>query len=419
MEACPASAIKHERELTIVERRDALRNEEFFRDTPVVSLRPTRRDAGRRALIHRNGRWSIAIVGSGPAALYTLREILQRSGSVRVTVFEKYAEIGGLLRRGVSRDHPRVREMIRLFDVPFNDDRVEVVYGTEVGVDISIGDLRRDFDAVVLACGASEPISVGSRDAVDAGDFYQAIDILVADNCELPDPVRFENLGPRCAVIGAGNVALDIVRYIVARRVHAVADAVTELLVLSRSDRVAFTPSAFYEIADLENVEVVVDSAGSAVDMSVPSRFLRDVAGLEAVDVTDADDIGTNTGTLRVILSFGSEVTDIEKMDRGLTRIATSSGRAFMANSVISAAGFRMKELGGIPVSDRGVVLNRQGRVISRETGEALEGLYVTGWAKRGSTGGVGDNRVCAAETVAQLATDLARKSVGARFVED
>ncbi len=111
---------------------------------------------------------------------------------------------------------------------------------------------------------------------------------------------------------------------------------------------------------------------------------------------------------LRVVLSFGNDVIDIQSTDASDVAAVTGSGRVFIANSIVAAAGFTTQAIDGIPAGDNGAVLNLRGRVVSRETGQPLERLYVVGWAKRGAVGGVGDNRTCAAETVAQLVADLA-----------
>jgi len=107
------------------------------------------------------------------------------------------------------------------------------------------------------------------------------------------------------------------------------------------------------------------------------------------------------------VVSFGQEVTDLGKTVAGGVAVTTTTGRTFLADSAIRATGFTTKQIDGIPVDERGVVPNRRGRVISIETGEPLDGLYVVGWAKRGASGGVGDNRSCATGTVTQLAADL------------
>ncbi|SEB84234.1 FAD-dependent oxidoreductase [Rhodococcus koreensis] len=410
VEACPASAIKPEWTLTLTERRDAARNAEFFEQAP--ESRPlSRRIRFEQPLGRPSDRLRIAVVGSGPAAMYTVRELLRRSTSVRITVFEQHGEIGGLLRRGVSRDHIGVRDMIRLFDVPFNDDRVTIIHNTEVGVDVSVDDLRTRFDAVVLACGASQPRRLGPTTADRGEGVYEAIDILVAENCGVSGFRPRGPLGPRSIVIGAGNVAFDVVRWMAkARDRGAAAEAVTEVVVLSRSapDRASFTPSAFYELLDLENAEVLIDRSGRRPVAAADTPLLRDLAALPAADIWAADGpTATAAGLLRVVLSFGQEVTDLGKTAAGGVAVTTTTGRTFLADSAICATGFTTKQIDGIPVDGRGLVPNRRGRVIALETGEPLDGLYVVGWAKRGASGGVGDNRSCASGTVTQLAADL------------
>ncbi|MCZ4588515.1 FAD-dependent oxidoreductase [Rhodococcus opacus] len=411
VEACPASAIKPEWTLTVTERPYAARNAEFFEQAPAKSRPRSRRIRFEQPLGKPSEMRKIAVVGSGPAAMYTIRELLRRSTSVRITIFEQHGEIGGLLRRGVSRDHVGVRDMMRLFDVPFNDDRVTILHDTEVGVDVSVEDLRTRFDAIVLACGASQPRRLGPTTADRGEGVYEAIDILVAENCEASGFRPRGPLGPRSLVIGAGNVAFDVIRWMArARDRGAAAQAVTEVVVLSRSapDRASFTPSAFYELLDLENAEVLIDQAGRRPGAGADAPLLRDISALPAADISAADGrTTTDVGRLRVVLSFGQEVTDLGKTVAGGVAVTTTTGRTFLADSAICATGFTTKPLDGIPVDERGVVPNRRGRVISLETSEPLEGLYVVGWAKRGAVGGVGDNRSCAAGTVTQLAADL------------
>ncbi|MDT2009702.1 NAD(P)-binding protein [Rhodococcus opacus] len=411
VEACPASAIKPEWTLTVTERPYAARNAEFFEHAPAEPRPRSRRIRFEQPLGRPSDRLRIAVVGSGPAAMYTVRELLRRSTSVRITVFEQHGEIGGLLRRGVSRDHVGVRDMIRLFDVPFNDDRVTIIHNTEVGVDVSVDDLRTRFDAIVFACGASQPRRLGPTTADPGPGVYEAIDILVAENCGAPGFRPRGPLGPRSIVIGAGNVAFDVIRWMAKRRDRgAAAEAVTEVVVLSRSapDRASFTPSAFYELLDLENTAVLIDRSGHPPGAGADTPLLRDISALPAADICAADGpTATAAGTLRVTLSFGQEVTDLGKTAAGGVAVTTTTGRTFLADSAICATGFTTKQIDGIPVNERGIVPNRRGRVISIETGEPLDGLYVVGWAKRGASGGVGDNRSCATGTVTQLAADL------------
>ncbi|UGT61921.1 FAD-dependent oxidoreductase [Nocardia asteroides] len=406
VEACPASAIKSEFDLTSTELPFARINEEFFRGRARAPRVPAPRDTGHRALA---APLRIAVVGAGPAALYTVREILQRSGSARITVFEKHEEIGGLLRRGVSHADSRVRDMIALFGKPFGDDRVTVLLGTEIGVDIAVDELRREFDAVVLACGATRPRTLGHDNHRRIPGFHHAIDIIAADNAGLPAPAGAGDLGPVCLVVGGGNVAMDLVRHIVTRdEVNPGGRPVEQILVLSRTDRVAFTPSVFLELALLHNVDLVRDGAGLA-PRAAPNPVVRDISELPVIDIAEPP----VRGRTRVVFSFGSEATGLEIADGRSLRVSTGAGRTFGANSVVSAAGFQVTPIRGVPLSERGTVAHRAGRVVDPVSGAVVDRLYVTGWAKRGPVGGVGDNRVCAAETVAALADDLAEVRSG------
>ncbi|MFF0815159.1 4Fe-4S binding protein [Rhodococcus sp. NPDC003318] len=406
VEACPASAIKPEYALTPTEHSYAARNREFFEQARTAP-RSRPRAVFELPLASPSDRLGVAVVGSGPAAMYTVRELLRRSTSISVTVYEQYDTIGGLLHRGVSLDHVGVREMIRLFDVPFRDDRVTIVHDTEVGVDISIDELRTRFDAVILACGASQPRRVGTT---VGRDIHQAIDILVAENSGPPDARPSVPAGPACVVIGAGNVAFDVVRWIAKNRRRTVGGPVEELVVLSRSaaEDASFTPSALHELLDLEDTEVLIDRAGRAPRGDADGALLRVLADLPSTDVQGMHARSADrAGRLRIVLSFGQEVAELERTDLGALAVTTTAGRVFHANSAICATGFTTKRIDGVPLDDRGVVPNSGGQVICDETGEPLEGLYVVGWAKRGASGGVGDNRSCAAETVELLATDL------------
>ncbi|GAB2665978.1 FAD-dependent oxidoreductase [Prescottella soli] len=409
VDACPASAIKPDHALTQAERLYATRNKEFFAQAPATP-RTRPRALVELPLASPSDRLAIAVVGSGPAAMYTVRELLRRSTSISVTVYEQHDTVGGLLHRGVSLDHVGVRDMIRLFDVPFGDDRVTIVPDTEVGMDISIDELRTRFDAVILACGASQPRQVGPTNA--GGGIHQAIDILVAENCGSPG-VHPAPAGPTCVVIGAGNVAFDVVRWVAKTRHRAsTSDRIGELVVLSRSapEDASFTPSAFFELLDLEHTEVLIDRTGRAPRPGADSSLLRELSRLPCADVRGVHARPADTtGPLRIVLSFGQEVADLAlaSTDLGAVTVTTTAGRTFSADSAICATGFTTKRIDGVPLDERGVVPNHRGQVISHETGEPVEGLYVVGWAKRGASGGVGDNRTCAAETVTQLAADL------------
>jgi ferredoxin--NADP+ reductase len=424
VEACPASAIKPEQALTVTESPYAARNREFYAQAPAPANRRPHRTTFDQPLGRPGDGLTVAVVGSGPAAMYTVRELLRRSTSIRVTVYEQYGTVGGLLHRGVSREHVGIREMIRLFDVPFHDDRVTIVANTEIGVDVSVDELRTRFDAVILACGASQPRRPGSAADLDApvgsdDGIYQAIDILVTENCEESGFRPPAPLGPTCVVVGAGNVGFDVVRWAANTRTRGPAGTrIAQVVVLSRSapDRASFTPSAFYELLELADTEILIDGAGSAPSPHADNPLLRDLARLPVADLNFAELNSADQGAasaatdarLRVLLSFEQEVTDLRRNAAGGVTVTTKAGRTFRADSAVCATGFTTKRIDGVPLDERGAIPNHRGQVISH--GEPLHNLYVVGWAKRGATGGVGDNRACASETVAQLARTVAAR---------
>ncbi|WP_336083815.1 FAD-dependent oxidoreductase [Nocardia sp. SSK8] len=395
VDACPVAAVKPEAALTEAEQVYA-RQADAYRDRPRTPARPVIPVALPSPL-------RIAVVGAGSAAMYTVREVLQRSSSVRVTVFERSAHLGGLLHTAVSPDHPGIRRMTRLFDVPFADPRVEIRFGTRVGADVSIESLRDRFDAVILAFGAAEPRAVAGSALPEV---HQAIDLLAAAHAaRRGGGSGVAVAGPTTVIVGGGNVALDVVTGLARGRIRTHAGAlVSRAVVVARApaSRPSFTFSALHELGQL------------AVDITVTNGHRLGAGPLDRLlsELAQRDHRGAG---LSVELVFGREVTALRPVDgrlRVVTARVTAQGRVpaadLSADSVVLASGFTCAPPPGVPLGPGGAVSHRAGAVVSPETGEPIAGLYVVGWAKRGGRGGVGENRRCAAQTVDTIAADLA-----------
>lgn len=154
----------------------------------------------------------VAIIGSGPAGLSAAWH-LRRQG-FQVTVLEKFEAPGGMMRYGIPGFRlPKAvldREIDRL-----REAGVELRCATEVGRDVAFADLRRDYDAVVIAAGDSAPQELELEGTGDVRDgLVYGIDFLRRYNKGL----RVE-VGRRVAVIGGGNTAIDCAR--AARRLGA------------------------------------------------------------------------------------------------------------------------------------------------------------------------------------------------------
>ncbi len=350
---------------------------------------------------------SIAIVGAGAAGLYTVRELLRRSGSVRITVFEQRGEVGGLLRTAVSRAHQAVPEMVDYLGPSLRDDRVELVRTTRIGHDISVARLRSSYDAVILACGASQPRRVDGLPP-HSDRVHQAIDLLSEHSESESDHRPADRLGSVCVIIGAGNVAMDAVRRIVERnRTATDGSRVTDIFVISRSpaSRPAFTFSSLQELRSMADIELLIDPGSD--DSAGVDEILSDLPVSRDADARSGSLTQDHDNTLRIVLCFDRTVIEFVEIDGKIMCVMADARHSLCADSVVMAVGFLPAQLDGIPLDDGLRVLNRRGRILSPQTGEPQPGLYVVGWAKRGAVGGVGENCRCAAETVEQLVADL------------
>jgi glutamate synthase (NADPH/NADH) small chain len=150
----------------------------------------------------------VAVVGSGPAGLAAAQQLARAGHSV--TVFEKSDRIGGLLRYGI----PHFKMEKHLIDRRIEQMRlegVEFVVNAHIGHSIPVADVRRDFDAIVLAGGAEQPrnLDVPGR---ELNGIHFAMDFLPQSNkvCEgdhVPDQILAT--GKRVVIIGGGDTGAD------------------------------------------------------------------------------------------------------------------------------------------------------------------------------------------------------------------
>ncbi|SHJ88272.1 FAD-dependent oxidoreductase [Paramaledivibacter caminithermalis] len=152
----------------------------------------------------------IAVIGAGPAGAQAALD-LRRKG-YKVTVFERLQVVGGMMRVGI----PEYRLPRHIIDHEYSllkDIGVEFKMGVEIGKDISFESLKNDFDAVIIAVGAHKGVVIpipghDLNGVLNAVDFLREVSL-----------TRKYDIGKKIAVIGGGNVAIDVARS--ARRVGA------------------------------------------------------------------------------------------------------------------------------------------------------------------------------------------------------
>ncbi|MFJ5118069.1 FAD-dependent oxidoreductase [Kitasatospora sp. NPDC088548] len=390
----------------------------------------------------------VAVVGSGPAGLYTAEALVQQAAYVAVDVLERLPTPYGLVRYGVAPDHPSIRSIADYLRRVLEHPRVRFLGGLRLGGEVTREMLLSCYDAVVYATGAARDRTLGVP-GEDLPGSAAAADF-VRWYCGHPDvdPAMF-GLGARAvAVIGAGNVALDVARVLarpaadfgatdVPEPVLAAlaASRVEEVHVISRRGpaQARFTTRELRELGELPGVDVTVEAARGELDGDAPAG---DAGGPAAPDrrvrgnlAVLADWAGRERrgGPRRVSVRFWRRPVEILGTGRvsalRLERtVPAEPGRAvgtgvyevLPVQLVLRSVGYRSVPLAGVPFdARRAVVPNAEGRVLDAD-GRPRPGEYVVGWLKRGPFGVIGTNRADAAQTVRALLADRAPGAVPA-----
>lgn len=183
----------------------------------------------------------VAVVGSGPAGLAAAQELNRRGHTV--TVFERSDRVGGLLRYGIPNmklDKAVIDRRIALMEA----EGIEFKTNADIGRDVKAAKLLKDYDRVVLACGASQPrdIAVPGR---DAGNIFFAVDYLTMATKGLTmdqEQARIQacTKGKHVLVIGGGDTGNDCVG--TALRLGAASVTQLEMMPQPPADRAPANP---------------------------------------------------------------------------------------------------------------------------------------------------------------------------------
>ncbi len=356
---------------------------------------------------------SVAIVGSGPSAFYTAEALAKSGADVRVDMVERLPAPFGLIRYGVAPDHESTRRVSRAFDKTARSSGLRFFGNVEVGRDVSLDELRGMYDAVVLAVGAPLDRPLGIPGSDKKGVHGSAA--FVGWYNGHPD---FRDLNPdlkvkAAAVVGIGNVALDVARLLVRSRqelsetdmpdyaVEAFAGSdVADVHLLGRRGpaEAAFTIGELREMGDLALASPVVDPAQLPASLDHLPEDDRRVQG-KLVELLRTFPGLPQDKPKRVHFRFFAAPKEVLGGDRvtGLRveRTRVEGGRAIGTGEfqdipcglVVAAIGYRSPKIAGGMFDDaKGLYPNRDGRV--------APGLYAVGWAMRGPSGVIGTNKI-------------------------
>ena len=379
----------------------------------------------------------VAIIGSGPSGFYAADALLKSDIVTRVDMLERLPTPFGLVRGGVAPDHPRIRNVIQVYERIAAHERFTFLGNVEVGYNVMVPELRRYYDAILFACGtetdrrmaiAGEELP-GSHGATQFVGWYNGH----------PDyrHLHFDLSQEVAVIVGVGNVAIDVARILCKTpdelRKTEIAQHALDVLAESRVREVyligrrgpaqaKFTTKELKELGELSGCDPVVDAAD------------LDIAPEDEADLQEA----TMLNNMKYLRQFAERAPSAAKKRlyfkfllspikiRGTARVqelllgrnelvgpagirqARSTGETIriQCGLVFRSIGYRGVALPGVPFNDRhGIIPNESGRVT--ENGKPVSGFYVAGWIKRGPSGVIGTNKPCSNETVEHLLHDV------------
>lgn len=389
----------------------------------------------------------VAVIGSGPSGFYAIAALFKADGiEADVDLFDRLPTPFGLVRGGVAPDHQKIKNVIRVYNRTAQHERFRFFGNVELGRDISVDDLRRHYDHIVYATGNESDRKMGIP-GEDLPGVHSATEFVGWYNGHPDFQDRSFDLASarRVAVVGNGNVAMDVTRVLV-RDTDELAptditaeslevlrkSAVHEVVLLGRRGpaQAAFSPQEIKEIGSLEGASLLVSQEemdldeissawlekGAARSAQRNVDYLTEVAGAQAgADerlvtcrflVSPIELVAGDDGRVAQVVI---EKNELYSSDDGTPRPrGTGVTETFDVELVFKAVGYRGVPLPGVPFHERwGILPNDEGRLQTEPDGEVVPGQYVVGWAKRGPTGLIGTNSPDSTATVKKMIEDI------------
>ena len=386
----------------------------------------------------------VAIIGAGAAGCYAAEHLLARTKATEIHVFERLPLPFGLVRYGVAPDHEEVKSKAHYFQRILTQPRVRYFGNVALGRDVTKATLERSYDAVLVSTGAS-----ASRSLRIPGEEYKgslAAQEFVAWYNSHPDHqgLVVPTTATEVAVIGMGNVALDVARMLLkdpaALRSTDISPKALEHIqnmnvkavhIIGRRgpSQAKFTPKELVELSELPDLDVVVPQDALTQDQpnatSNPSngQAKRNRTLFRRWAYTPLKGASRRLyfhffRTPEMLTAQGDQLEGVRLERNALVpeeeqwRLEGTGVHEFLpAQMVLRAVGYRSVPLPGLPFDKRrGVLRHQEGRLVDEE-GQLLPGWYCAGWVRRGPSGIIGTNKTDAQEMVERLLQDHAAQS--------
>ena len=386
----------------------------------------------------------IAIIGSGPAGFYAADRLLKKQDvTVTVDMYDRLPTPYGLVRFGVAPDHEKIKNVTRVFDKVAAKDAFRFFGNVDIGTHVTLDDLKQYYHQICFSTGAQTDKQMGIPGEDLAGS-HPATEFVAWYNGH-PDfrDCEFDLTSERVAVVGVGNVAVDVAR-ILCRTPEELATTdiadyalealrhskVKEVYMLGRRGpaQAAFTNIEVRELGEMPGADIAVlpeearlDALSQkhldAADDRILNKKVEIIQGFldQPIQnkprkltirflVSPVELMGNADGRVSAMRLVKNALHETE--DGSIRPQATDQIDELPVDMVFRSVGYRGVPIAGLPFHDKwGIVPNDRGRVTTMES-EPVVGMYVAGWIKRGPTGIIGTNKPDAAETVKTMLAD-------------
>ncbi len=374
--------------------------------------------------------YRIAIIGAGPAGYFTAQAFQKAQSddlSFAIDMIERLPTPWGLVRSGVAPDHPKIKTVSKVFEKIAKEPNFRLFANVELGKDVSLKDLRDQYDVVVLATGASKGRKLGIP-GEELANVLTSAEFVPWYNSH-PDYVQtqVELSCDTAVVIGAGNVAMDIARILAIEPTaldptdvanHALVKLkqsnIRTVIICGRRgpEHAAFTAPELRDLPKLENTDVFIDSKQIEDAIKRVSEFdeiekdlknnieaMRLIAEQQKKEVARRLEIKFLSAPVEIKGDgkVAEIVFKVNKVEDGKV-VATKDTFSIKTGLVITAIGYDSIEYPGVKIES--------GR-ISNIAGHVEHNVYVTGWAKRGPIGVIGTNKSDSSDVVELIIKNL------------
>lgn len=378
---------------------------------------------------------SVAVIGAGPAGIYAADILSKSEIETSIDLYERLPAPFGLVRYGVAPDHPRIKQIIvALYKILQRGD-IRLIGNVTVGRDITIDEMRAHYDAIIVATGSDRdaPLDIPG---IDLEGSYGAADFVSWYDGHPDYPREWPLEAKEVAVLGVGNVALDVARILAKHPDDLMvteipenvekglrANPITDVHVFGRRGpaQVKFTPLELRELGKVPDVDVIVyeedfdfdEGSQEAINSSNQTKQVVNTL----TDWVMRDEAPTASRRIHLhmlqapVEILGTDRVEGVRMERTeLTGDGSVKGTGtfidYPVQAVYRAVGYFSSPVEGLPFDDiHGVIPNIEGRVI-QPGGDHIPGVYATGWVKRGPVGLIGSTKSDARETITHLVED-------------